>query len=107
MAIAITKTLKKATPTVRTADQVVKKWDLEIIYSHTPESGQTFSRTYSVRGEDVEYLEKTVDQFTRAELIALSSDNMDAVFESHFITATAPPPQEEKVESFNLNSLGG
>jgi hypothetical protein len=93
-----TKTLKKATPTVRTDDGVVKSWEIEVIYSYGD-----FSRAYP-HDEDVEYLNKTPEQFTKAELVALMPPNMDNVFDSHYDTHNTPPTQE-RVTDFNLNNL--
>ena len=52
-----TATLKKATPKVRTADNVVKSWDIEVLFTHTRADKTTWSRSYP-HTEDVEYLNK-------------------------------------------------
>lgn len=94
-----TKVLKKASPTVRTADNVVKSWDIEVIYKA---NSNGWSRTYPHR-EDVEYLNKTVSQFTKSELLSFSN-LPDAVWDAHY-EAHNMPPTEERVGDFNLNDL--
>jgi hypothetical protein len=100
---ATTKVLKKASPTVRTADQVVKSWEVEVLYTHTRDNGTTWARAYPAT-EDVEYLNKTADQFTKAELIGYMNPNMDVIFDAHY-EAHNLPATEEKVSNFNLNDL--
>lgn len=98
-----TKTLKKAQPTVNIDDNVVKKWDIEVVYKHTRDDGTTWSRAYP-HTEDVEYLNKTPSQFTKAELIGFMPSNMDVIFDAHY-EAHNIPPTEEKVSDFNINDL--
>ena len=98
-----TKILKKAVPTVRTEDNVVKKWDIEVIYKHTNANNVSWSRAYP-HMEDVEYMNKTANQFTKAELISFMSSNMDVVFDAHY-DAHNTPPTEERVSEFNINNL--
>lgn len=99
-----TKTLRKAIPTVRTQDGVVKSWEIEVLYSYTNTADETWSRSYPHREENLEYLNKTPEQFTKAELVALMPDVMDAVFDSHYETFNTPPTTE-RVAEFNLNNL--
>lgn len=94
-----TKTLKKAKPTVRLSDNVVKSWDLEVIYKADADG---WSRSYDHR-EDVEYLNKTPTQFTKAELLAFSN-LPDAVWDAHY-EAFNMPATEERIGDFNLNDL--
>jgi hypothetical protein len=94
-----TKTLKKAQPTLRLADGVVKKWDLEVIYKA---DSNGWSRTYP-HSEDVEYLNKPVSGYTKSELLAMSN-LPDAVWDAHW-EAHNSPPTEERVGDFNLNDL--
>jgi hypothetical protein len=100
MALVVEKILKKATPTVRTSDQVVKKWDIEVIYKNTADG---WTRAYP-HNEDVEWMNKTASQFTKEELIALMPTVTDTVFESHHKTMTTPRT-EQRVGDFNLNDL--
>lgn len=93
-----TKTLKKAIPTIRTEDGIVKTWEIEVVYEHNG-----FKRDYSHR-EDVEYLEKVPTDYTRAELIAMMPPVRDAVFDSHYDTFNTPPT-EEKISEFSLSNL--
>lgn len=99
-----TKVLKKATPTVRTSDNVVKSWEIEVVYTHTREDGTTWSRSYPNTESDLEYLNKTPTDFTAAELIDMMNPNMDTIFDAHY-EAHNLPATEEKVASFDLNSL--
>lgn len=103
----ITKTLKKATPTVRAADGVVKHWDIEVVYAYAGDEAQSlpaWKTTYS-ESEDVEYLGKTVDQFTKAELIGFMNPMIEnAIFEAHY-EANNLPATETRVGDFNISSL--
>ena len=78
-----TKALKKATPTVRTADDIVKSWEIEVIYTHTRDDASTWTRAYP-HTEDVEYLNKKTSGFTKAELIGFMPSNMDVIFDAHY-----------------------
>jgi len=103
----ITKTLKKATPTVRAADNVVKHWDIEVVYSYAgdEEKGLPAWKTSYSENEDVEYLGKTVDQFTKAELIGFMSPMIENhIFEAHYESQNLPAA-EERVSNFDINSL--
>lgn len=101
MAMTITKILKKAIPTVRTSDDIVKAWEIEVLYKNDADG---WTRSYDTR-EDVEYLNKKADAFTKEELIALMPSNMDVIFEAHW-TAHNTPATEERVSDFNINDLG-
>ena len=96
-----TKTLKKATPTTRIIDGVVKEWNIEVVYTST-ENGWKTSYTHK---EEVEYLGKTVNQFTKSELLAM----MPAVYDNHIFSAHWEaynvPPTTEKVDNFDLSNL--
>ena len=98
-----TKALKKATPTVRTGDNIVKSWEIEVIYTHTRDDASTWTRVYS-HTEDVEYLNKETSGFTKAELIGFMPSNMDVIFDAHY-EAHNTPPTEDRVSNFNLNDL--
>ena len=98
-----TKALKKATPTVRTGDNIVKSWEIEVIYTHTRDDASTWTRDYS-HTEDVEYLNKETSGFTKAELIGFMPSNMDVIFDAHY-EAHNTPPTEDRVSNFNLNDL--
>jgi hypothetical protein len=96
-------TLKKASPTIRVADGVVKSWEIEVIYSHTDSDGKVWSRSYPHR-EDVEYMSKVPTNFTKAELIAFMPPNMDVIFDAHY-EAHNLPPVDERVADFKLDDL--
>jgi FMN-dependent NADH-azoreductase len=103
----ITKTLKKATPTVRSSDGVVKSWDVEVVYSYAGDEEKNlpaWKTTYS-ENEDVAYMEKTVEQFTKAELIGFMNPMIENhIFEAHY-EANNLPATEERLGEFDINSL--
>jgi len=103
----ITKTLKKAVPTVRTSDNVVKRWDIEVVYSYDGDLENdlpAWKTTYS-ESEDVEYLGKTVNQFSKSDLIGFMNSNIENhIFEAHY-EANNLPPTETADANFNINSL--
>lgn len=103
----ITKTLKKATPVIRKADNIVKSWDIEVVYSYAGDAAQdlpAWKTSYS-ENEDVEYLGKTADQFTKSELIGFMNPQIEnAIFEAHYESQNLPA-KEERQGDFDLNSL--
>ena len=105
----ITKTLKKATPTVKNDTGVVKYWDIEVVYAYAGDEAQSlpaWKTTYS-ENEDVEYMNKTVDQFTKSELISFMNPQLEnVIFEAHYEANNMPAPaKEERVGDFDINSL--
>ncbi len=101
------KTLSKAIPTVR-ADGTVKEWELEVVYSYPAEGYETddvpMRRRYNER-EDVSYLNKTPEQFTKSELLRLMNlSQYNMVFDSTY-EALNFAPIEVKDSNFDLNSL--
>lgn len=103
----ITKTLKKATPVVRTSDNVVKSWDIEVVYSYAGDEEKelpAWKTTYS-ETEDVEYMNKTVGEFTKKELIGFMNPQIEnSIFEAHY-EAFNLPAKEERNNEFNVNDL--
>lgn len=103
----IVKTVKKASPTVRTSDNVVKKWDIEVVYSYAGDPANNlpaWKTTYS-ESEDVEYLGKTVDQFTKTELLGFMNPMIENhIFEAHY-EANNLPATENRVSDFNISNL--
>lgn len=101
------KTLSKAIPTVN-ENGIVKSWELEVVYSY-PAAGYTTTdaplrRKYS-ETEEVEYLNKTPQEFTKTELFSfLNITQYDLVFDSTYESVVLPP-KETKDTSFDLNSL--
>lgn len=96
-----TKTLKKAIPTINNETGVVTKWDIEVVYTADEDGWKT---TYSHQ-EDVEYLNKTANQYTKSELIEMMPSNLsNHVFHAHY-EAHNIPPKEDRVGDFNLNDL--
>ena len=101
------KTLSKAVPTV-TTNGIVKSWELEVVYSY-PAAGYTTTDTALRRKynetEQVEYLNKTPQDFTKTELFSfLNISQYDMVFDSTYESVVLPPT-ETKDTSFDLNSL--
>lgn len=96
-----TKTLKRATPTVDTESGIVKKWDIEVVYTATADGWKT---TYS-HEEDVEYLNKLPEEYTKSELVDMMPANLSGhIFHAHY-EAHNVPPTTERVGDFNINSL--
>lgn len=101
------KTLSKAIPTVN-ENGIVKSWELEVVYSY-PVAGYTTTdaplrRKYS-ETEEVEYLNKTPQEFTKTELFSfLNITQYDLVFDSTYESVVLPS-KETKDTSFDLNSL--
>jgi hypothetical protein len=101
------KTLSKAIPTVN-ENGIVKSWELEVVYSY-PAAGYTTTdaplrRKYS-ETEEVEYLNKTPQEFTKTELFSfLNITQYDLVFDSTYESVVLTP-KETKDTSFDLNSL--
>ena len=91
----ITKTLKKATANVRTSDNVVLEWNIEVIYEFAGDSDLVaWKNTYS-HSEDVAYLGKTQEQFTKSELIAMMPANIEGhIFHAHYEAFNFPPTEE-------------
>jgi hypothetical protein len=98
------KTLNKAVPTVRTSDDVVKSWEIEVILTHTREDETIWSHTYRHNAENLESLGKTANQYTAAELIGFLNSNIDDIFDAHY-EAHNTPPEEDKVLDFDINNL--
>lgn len=103
----IIKTLKKAVPTIRNDTGIVKSWDIEVVYAYDGDETQdlpAWKTTYS-ETEDVEYLAKTADQFTKSELISFMNPQIEnAIFEAHY-EAHNLPAKEERQGDFDINSL--
>jgi hypothetical protein len=101
------KTLSKAVPTVN-ANGIVKSWELEVVYSY-PATGYATTDTHLRRKynetEQVEYLNKTPQEFTKSELFSfLNISQYDMVFDSTYESVVLPPT-ETRDTSFDLNSL--
>lgn len=101
------KTLSKAIPTIN-ANGIVKSWELEVVYSY-PAAGISTTDTPLRRkyneNEQVEYLNKSAQDFTKSELFSyLNISQYDMVFDSTYESVVLPPT-ETKDNSFDLNSL--
>lgn len=101
------KTLSKAIPTLN-ANGIVKSWELEVVYSY-PKVGYKTKNTPLRRKyeetEEVEYLGKTPQEFTKSELFSfLNIAQYDLVFDSTYESVVLPPT-ETKDTAFDLNSL--
>lgn len=98
-----TKTLKKAIPTIRISDQVVKKWDFEVLLTYVRPDKTSWSRAYP-GSENVEYLNLTADKFTAEQIISYLNPNIDIIFSAHY-DAYNTPPIDQKIDNFDINSL--
>lgn len=101
------KTLSKAVPTLN-ANGIVKSWELEVVYSYPASGYKTknapLRRKYE-ETEEVEYLGKTPQEFTKSELFSfLNIAQYDLVFDSTYESVILPPT-ETKDTAFDLNSL--
>jgi hypothetical protein len=101
------KTLSKAIPTLNESG-IVKSWELEVVYSYPAAGYKTknapLRRKYS-ETEEVEYLNKTPQDFTKSELFSfLNITQYDLVFDSTYESVVLPP-KETKDTAFDLNSL--
>jgi len=94
-----TKVIKKAKPTTRISDGVVKKWDVEVVLT-APDG---WYRSYK-GNEDVEYLGKQPEEFTKAELISYLSDSIDHIFDAHY-QAHHTVPEDETNDNFDISTL--
>ena len=94
-----TKNLSSAIPTVRTDDNLVKKWDLRVTYAYNG-----FNRDYG-DSVDVLYMGKTTDQFTRTELLGLLNlAQYDQIFDAHY-DAYHTPPVENRQSDFDITTI--
>lgn len=102
------KTLSKAVPTVD-ANGLVKSWDLEVVYSYpaASDTGNTdtpLRRRYEEK-EDVAYLAKAPEAFTKSELFSfLNIGQYNLVFDSTYISLNFPP-EETVVNDFDFSAL--
>ena len=101
------KTLSKAIPTIN-ANGIVKSWELEVVYSYPAAGIRTtdtpLRRKYN-ETEQVEYLNKSAQDFTKSELFSyLNISQYDMVFDSTYESVVLPPT-ETRDTSFDLNSL--
>ena len=103
----ITKTLKKAVPTIKSDTGIVKSWEVEVVYAYGGDETKdlpAWKTSYS-ETEDVEYLGKTANQFTKSDLISFMGPQIEnSIFEAHY-EAYNLPAKEERQEEFDLNSL--
>ena len=94
-----TKALSSAVPTVRLEDNLVKRWDLKVVYSYNG-----FNREYG-DNVDVLYMTKTVADFTKAELMGLMNlAQYDQIFDAHY-EAYHTPPVEERRDDFDITKI--
>lgn len=101
------KILSKAVPIIK-ADGTVKEWELEVIYSYPAEGYVTedapLRRRYS-EIEDVSYMGKTPNQFTKSELLGfMNLTHYNLVFDSTYESLNTTS-SEVKVTDFDLSSL--
>jgi len=97
------KILKKAIPTIRNSDQVVKKWDFEVLLTYTRPDKTSWSKSYS-GSADVEYLNLTANKFTAQQIVSYLNPNIDVIFSAQY-DAYNTPPTDQKIDDFNLNFL--
>jgi hypothetical protein len=94
-----TRTLSVAIPTVRLEDNLVKKWDLKVVYTYNG-----FTRDYG-ESVDVLYLAKSAAAYTKSELMSLLNlVQYDQIFDAHY-DAYHAPVLEEKVADFDITKM--
>lgn len=107
---AFTKRLKRATPTIRTQDGVVKSWEVEVEYSYAGDPAATnpalpaWKTTYS-DSKDVESEGRVATDYTQAELIAMLSPIIDnRIFDTQY-EAFNLPAIENRITDFDISTL--
>ena len=95
--------IKKATPTVRSADGIVKSWDIDVVFVDDLDG---WNRTYSFSESDLEWMKKKPTDFTEADLLKFIPGTYDHIFEAHYDSMHPGEPVEEKVADFDLSTLG-
>lgn len=94
-----TKALCAAVPTIRTEDNIVKSWDLSIMFSYNG-----FNREYS-HNANVLYMQKKADEFTKSDLMALCNvAQMEQIFDAHY-EATTAQPVEQRLGDFDITKI--
>ena len=94
--------IKKATPTVRSADGIVKSWDIDVVFVDDLDG---WNRTYSFSESDLEWMKKKPTDFTEADLLKFIPGTYDHIFEAHYDSMNPGAPVEEKVADFDLSNL--
>lgn len=99
----IVKTLKKVKGTQRD-DGIVTRIEIEVVYAFEGDEVNPPWKTSYSHNEDVEYLGKTVDQFTKSELIALMPSNIEGhIFHAHYEAHNTPP--KDNSASFDIVNM--
>jgi len=110
---ADTKTLKRATPTVRKDTGIVRFWEITVIHSFAGDAENNlpaFEKEYTESVVDVEYLNKTPTEFAKSELIGFMGDR-EYLFNvhyhmEHFPETISSSSEKVSVESdFDFNSI--
>jgi len=98
-----TKTLKKAKPKIVSATGVVKQWEIEVLFKHVRPDGSNWTTTYD-HTEECEYMNKQVEDFTKAELVSFLNTNLDVIFDAHY-AAHNTTATDETIDDFDINSM--
>jgi hypothetical protein len=106
MARSHTRTLTKATPTVRTADDAVINWKFTVDFV---DSLNGWSRTYDFDVDLPESSIKTPSDFSKADILALIPETYDHIYEAHWQSQNPDPNPAPAVEAvvsdFDLSDL--
>jgi hypothetical protein len=105
----ITKTLVKAVPTVRAADNYVTRWEIEVEYAYDGDGADlpAWKTTYS-ESKEIAEPSKATSGYTKAELIAMMPAVIeDHVFHAHYEAFNLAPaePEEAADNEFDLDTL--
>lgn len=98
-----TRIIQKATPVITIATGHVKSWQFDVVFQ-SDENG--WFRVYPFKFDDLEWMEKTPEQFTKADLLGMISPSYDHIFDAHFDSMHPGPSVEEAIGNFDLNLLG-
>lgn len=94
--------IKKATPTVRTSDGIVKSWDIDVVFVDDLDG---WNRTYSFSESDLEWMNKKPTDFAEADLLKFIPGTYDQIYDAHYASMHPGVAVEEKVADFDLSTL--
>lgn len=106
MARAHTRTLTKATPTVRTADGSVSNWNF---IAKFVDDLNGWERLYDFDMNLPEESTKAPEDFTASDILALIPETYNEIYDAHWHSQhpdpNPPAPVEEVVAEFDLSEL--
>lgn len=105
----ITKTLVNATPTILVDTTIVQEWYVEVLYEFAGEEENNlpaWSITYSYTTDVIE-LDKTINQYTKQELInMIPLEYENRIFHDHYEAfLRVNNIKSEKINDFSIDQL--